>query len=168
MNISLRRFLKTGELGLLHIGLTGEEVEAILGPPENTAKTTRKFRFPNICLYGGVEVWLDQSSPQVCTGIWIESMGHGWRDEFKMPDGSVVEDWGLQPYLSREEVEGYLQQNDIAVFQPEPKKVGRKGEIFAPRHLIVRSSGVTLCFDEQWQLLGFHASLTDFVPQDIP
>ncbi len=84
-------------------------------------------------------------------------MGHGWKDEFKMPTGSIMEHWDLTPYSSREQVENYLQQNDIAAFQPEPKKIGKKGAIFAPRHLVVSASHVTLCFDEDWRLCAFYA-----------
>ena len=91
-------------------------------------------------------------------------MGHGWHDAFKMPAGSVVQDWDLQPYLPRNAVEAHLRSNDIPAFQPEPKKLGKKGVIFAPRHLTVPSSGVTLCFDEEWRLNAFLARQTDGIP----
>jgi hypothetical protein len=91
-------------------------------------------------------------------------MGHGWNDEFKMPAGFVVDDWDLQPYLPRASVEAYLRHNDIFAFQPEPKKVGKKGTIFAPRDLIVPSSGVTLSFDEEWRLNAFCARQVDSTP----
>ncbi len=143
--------------GEIRCGSTGDEIQALLGPPEATAKSVRKQRYPDIWLYGGVEFWLDQSEPQACRSIWIERMGHGWKDEFKMPVNTVAEDWDLQPYMSRDAVETYLQRNSITASQPAPKKPDKNGYIFAPRNLIISASGVTLGFDEDWRLNAFHA-----------
>ena len=167
MNVSLRHFLKTGYLGLLRTGLSADEVQAVLGPTEHFAKSFRKYRSPDIWLYGGVEVWLDQSTPQLCRGLWIERQGHGWKDEFRMPVGSVVEDWDLQPYLPRDKVENYLRHNDIPTFQPEPAKVGKQGVTVMLRHLVVRTSRITLGFDEEWRLNAFHAQPAETTSLDI-
>lgn len=158
MNVSLKHFLATGHLGLLYAAMSADEIQTVLGAPDNFAKTFRRHRLPDIWLYGGVEVWLDQSASQTCRGLWIECMGHGWEGEFKMPTGSTVVEWGLLPYMPREEVENYLQQNNISYYQPEPRKVGKKGEVSASRHLIVGNSHVTVSFNDQWQLCAFHAS----------
>ena len=158
MNISLLRFLRTGCLGQARPGLAAEDIQALLGLPEATAKSRRKHRHPDIWLYGGVEFWLDQSEPQICRNIWIERMGHGWADKFKMPVKTVTEDWDLQPYMARDAVEAYLQRSSIAAFQPEPRKPDKNGYVFAPRNLVVPSSGVTLGFDENWLLNHFLAA----------
>ena len=157
MNISLIRFLRTGCLGEIHCGSAGNEIRSLLGPLEATAKSIRKQRHPDIWLYGGVGFWLDQSQPQACRNIWIERMGHGWVDRFKMPANTVTEDWDLQPYMARDVVEAYLQCNRISAFQPEPKKPDKNGYVFAPRNLVVPISGVTLGFDEDWRLNHFLA-----------
>ena len=130
----------------------------MLGPPEATAKSFRKHRHPDIWLYGGAEFWLDQSEPQICRNIWIERRGHGWADEFKMPANTVAEDWNLQPYMPRDAVDAYLQGNYIFASQPEPKKPDKNGYVFAPKNLVVPSSGVTLGFDEDWLLNHFLAT----------
>lgn len=157
MNISLTRFLRTGYLGEIYVGSTAEDIQLSLGPPEAIAKSFRKQRHPDIWLYGGVEFWFDQSEMQACRSIWIERMGHGWRDEFKMPAGSLVKDWNLQPYQPRDVVEAYLRRNDIFAFQPEPKKADKNGYVFAPRNLVIPASGATLAFDEEWRLNAFLA-----------
>lgn len=77
MKISLAHFLQTGYLGEICVGSSSEAIQALLGPPEASAKSQRKFRQSDLWLYGGVEFWLDQSEPQACRNIWIERMGHG-------------------------------------------------------------------------------------------
>ena len=84
-------------------------------------------------------------------------MGHGWKDEFKMPANTFTEDWELAPYLPRAAVETYLQCSNIVAFQPEPKKPDKNGDVFAPRKLVLPASGVSLGFDEDWRLNVFHA-----------
>ena len=152
MNIALTRFLRTGCLGELRVGSPADDIQARLGPPDASAKSFRKQRHSDIWLYGGVEFWLDQSEMQACKSIWIERMGHGWQDEFKMPATTVTDDWELEPSQPRDVVEAYLQRNRIVAFQPEPKKPDKNGYIFAPRNLVVPSSGVTVGFDEDWRL----------------
>ena len=144
MNISLIRFLQTGSLGEIRVGWTVEDIQALRGPPNASAKSSRKYRYPDIWLYGGVE-------------FWIERIGHGWDKEFKMPTGFAVEDWDLLPYMPRDLVETYLKDNSIAAFQPKPKKPDKNGYVFAPRNLVVPSSGLTLGFGEDWRLNHFLA-----------
>ena len=152
MNISIIRFLRTGYMGEIRVGWAAEDIQALLGSPDGIGKSRRKFRYADMWLYGGVEFWLDQSEPQACRNIWIERMGHGWVGEFKMPANTVTEDWDLQTYMARDAVEAYLQGNHISAFQPEPKKPDKNGYVFAPRNLVVPSSGVILGFDENWLL----------------
>lgn len=159
MNISLTRFLRTGSLGEICADSSAEDIQVLLGPPEAAAKSFRKQRHPDIWLYGGVEFWLDQSETQSCRSIWIERMGHGGQNEFKMPVKTVTEDWDLLPYTPRDVVEIYLQRSGIVAFQPEPKKPDKNGYVFAPRNLVIPASGVTLGFDEEWRLNAFFAQL---------
>lgn len=158
MNISLIRFLRTGCFGEVRVGTAAEDIQVLLGPPEASAKSQRKFRYPDIWLHGGVEFWLDQSESQACRNIWIKRIGHGWQDEFRMPANAVTEDWDLLPYMPRDAVETYLQRSSVAAFQPEPTKANKNGYIFAPSNLVLPSSGVTLGFDENWLLNHFLAA----------
>ena len=59
--------------------------------------------------------------------------------------------------MIRGTVEAYLQHNAISAFQPEPKKADKNGYIFAPRNLVVPTSGVSIGFDEDWWLNSFYA-----------
>ena len=157
MNISLTRFLQTGCFGDICVGSIADKIQARLGPPDGVGKSRRKFRYDDMWLYGGVEFWLDQSEPQACRSIWIERKGFGLEFEFEMPSNTVSEDWDLTPFLPRDAVEAYLQQHEIASFQPTPKKPDKNGYIFAPRKLVIPASGVSLGFDEDWRLNAFLA-----------
>lgn len=74
-----------------------------------------------------------------------------------MPVRTVIEDWDLTPYMPRKAVETDLQRSSIIAFQPEPKKPDKNGYIFAPRKLVLPTSGISLGFDEDWRLNAFHA-----------
>ncbi len=157
MKISLTRFLQTGCFGEILVGAAADEIQALLGLPDEVGKSWRKFRYADLWLYGSVEFWLDQSEPQACSNIWIERKGFGLESKFEMPANTVTEDGDLQPYMACDAVEAYLQQHEIASFQPAPKKPDKNGYVFAPRKLIIPASGVSLGFDEDWRLNAFHA-----------
>lgn len=81
-----------------------------------------------------------------------------------MPTGPLAEDWDPQSCQLRDAVEAYLERNNIVAFQPEPKRPDKNGYVFAPRNLVIPASGVTLCFDEEWQLHAFSAGRLETIP----
>ncbi len=60
MMVSLDEFLRTGNLGDLRPGMSKEEVQTLLGLPDDTGNTSRKYPQPSIFLYGTVELWFRQ------------------------------------------------------------------------------------------------------------
>lgn len=48
------------------LGLTMEQVEKQLGQPDGKGNTSRKYPWPNIYLYGSVEVVFNRKTRRVC------------------------------------------------------------------------------------------------------
>ena len=132
VKVSMEDFLRTGVFGPLKFGMTGEEIQAILGPPDFTfmrAKTGRPTGFE----YGDVEFYfLSDRDSRLCA-IYL--------DEFDIPRGNSVlalDPWRLRAAMSQADAEAALRQAGISfrpVSMPDPKMDG-----------IVTASGVELGF----------------------
>lgn len=109
--VSLKHFLQSGCIGGLEPGVTRAQVIDALGLPENVGGTSWKHRQPAIFRYGSLEVHFARTSPSVCERIYVEHWIKG--SQIQLPEGFVLEEWGLSPSADRDEVEHYLQTNGI-------------------------------------------------------
>lgn len=110
MKVSLKELLQTGHLGTLRHGMSKEQVQEILGPPDITGGTSRKYRQSSIFLYGTVELWFRQVFPQDLTGFWWEA---GEKGVFHLTTACEIADWAFTPTWTFEQVNDYL--NNLAV-----------------------------------------------------
>ena len=104
-------FLRTGVLGPVEFGMTGDEILALLGPPD-TVFTRRKSRRPTGFEYGDVEFYLMDAKDDRLSTIYL--------DHFDVPKGSgflSLDSWCLRGTMSRSDVESALTQAGIT-FQP--------------------------------------------------
>jgi hypothetical protein len=113
MKISLRRFLQTGLLGELHPGLTKEQVVELLGVPEVTGGTSRRYRHPQIYKYGCLEIYFRRQLPYDVVGLFVD--GELEHTAFTFGPSVEVEDWELQPKARRADVEAYLAASEIRI-----------------------------------------------------
>lgn len=111
MNVSLLHFLRTGRFGELQVGLTSQEVVALLGEPQAKGGTSRRYRHPCIYKYGCLEVWFSRKTPFEVVGIFIERDFE--RTKFEFWPSITVEDWELRPGAAWDEVKAYLVSHGI-------------------------------------------------------
>lgn len=133
MRISLKEFLRTGCLGKLRLGLSENEVITLLGYPEDTGGTSRKYPKPCIYFYGSVEVHFNPKS-RVCFLIYIECPI--WK-KLQFPPNWIIIDWQLTPGMKKAEVEKMLTEMRL------PFEYDTRND-----ELIILPSGVRIGFDE--------------------
>jgi hypothetical protein len=143
VTVSLVQFLRTGNLGELRPGLTPEEVRHLMGEPEDTGGTSRRYRRPSIWLYGDVELHFRPEPPHACGMLFIEP--HFGRHRLRLPTGWEADDWALDFGTPRAEVEAYLRVHELSF---GARHVGP----VTPSQIAILSSGVTLSFDEEGTL----------------
>lgn len=129
--VDVERFLRTGAFGPIRLGLTEDEVRALLGDPDATGGTSRRQRTPKIWKYGDVELHFDdQRRVQLV-----------FFDDFDVPSGGralTFDPWILRGTATRAEVEGTLRERGIAFEHgpaPDPGGV-----------VLTTSGGVELAF----------------------
>jgi hypothetical protein len=69
--------------GAIHLGMTRDEVRAVLGEPDDVGGTSRRYKIPLIWKYGDVEFhWsaLARSSQQAAMDGLSLIMVDGWKD----------------------------------------------------------------------------------------
>ena len=135
MRPSLLDFLKTGAIGELRLGLTADEVLALLGLPDDVGGTSRKYPRPSVYVFGSVEVFFTQSRPARCVGLWWYAHRGPFRLAATQPDGQL-----LSPGMRREEVEARLTNAGLTFHAPAHE------EGIAPTRVL--ASGVTVVLDE--------------------
>lgn len=138
MRSSFSDFLRWGHLGVVHTGMTAEQVKSALGPAESEGGTSRKYNVPSILKYGDLEVILDRSHPQICTSLYIELPRDGTTPE--LPVGCRLPDWNLTSKLDQPAVVEYLQAIGVAF---ETSVVGS-----AETRIVIADSVVQIHFDE--------------------
>jgi hypothetical protein len=149
MKVSLRRLLATGEFGDLRSGMSGQEVRSLLGEPDGMGNTSRKYRRPNIYLYGTVEFWFQRQAPYGLYSVFWES---GDKGAFRLPETCVVEDWDFTPALHFEQVEDYLNEQGYRFEYVDCWDDPRPPDLLLP-------SGVQITFDDEGRLFAVSASL---------
>jgi hypothetical protein len=114
MTVSLQRLLKSGHFGELRAGMAAQQVRGLLGDPDTTGGTSRRYPRPSIYLYGTVELWFSRQQPWGLTSVF---WAPGERGALQLPPSCAIQDWDLTPGMDREGVEAFLQENDFTYAQ---------------------------------------------------
>ena len=62
MIVSLKEFLRTGDLGPVRLGMREDEVFALFGSPNDKGLTSRRRKKPCLWLYGDIELIFDREA----------------------------------------------------------------------------------------------------------
>src|SRR5271157_3998956 len=131
---SFVEFLKTGQLGKLHCGMSKDEVHDLFGEPE--AETPQ--RNPRICKYGSLDLIFYRSSE--AGSPWLVSIViHFHSHPIKLPGSQGLTGWWPTGETTFEEFRGFLDNSAIRV---------DGGVTSGPHQYLVLSSGVRVTFDE--------------------
>ncbi len=65
LHVSMEDFLRTGELGPIHLGLTHGQVHGLLGDPDDVGGASRRQRTPTIWKYGDIELYFADSTDRL-------------------------------------------------------------------------------------------------------
>lgn len=142
---TLLDFLKTGAIGKLRLGLTVDEVRALLGTPDDVCGTSHRHPRPTIYVYGSIELFFTQSRPTRCVGLWW----YAHRGPFRLAEGGAGEQL-LSSGMRQEEVEAWLTNALLTFHAPAPE------EGIAPT--LVLASGVTVILDDDGLLYAVAAN----------
>jgi hypothetical protein len=119
MLVSLKDFIAGGGFGPIPFGCNRLQLEAVVGEPEATGGTSRKYRQPVCWKYGDVEFYFSRTSGGL-------NMIH--IDRFSGPDGSPqgwgglqVDPWIIRGWMAQDVFVSALEADGIAhVVRPEP------------------------------------------------
>ena len=143
-------------MGDLRFGILREQVHTLLGQPDATGNTSRKYPWPSIYLYGTVELWFARPPLRGLSGVYWEA---GDKGAFRLTKTCVVDDWDLSPRMQFEEVEDCLGRWGFAHKYWEAWPGERPPILILP-------SGVKIDFDEERRLYSVCAS-TDRVKVEL-
>lgn len=110
MRVSLNALLFTGFLGDLRLGMTKNEVQALLGEPDYWGGGSRRYKEPNIWVYGTVELYFNDERPRRFTGWLWEAWDKG---AFGLGRQAEVADWAFEPGMAFHAVQEYLNERDL-------------------------------------------------------
>ncbi len=82
-----------------------DEVRQTLGEPDAVGGMSRKYKEPNIWLYGMVEVYFSHERPALCTGVFWDAVDKG---RFRLVGTTSEEDWPWLPLMPYAEIEQWL------------------------------------------------------------
>lgn len=135
-NMSLKTFLRTGELGSIKPGLNRNEVTELLGEPDDVGGTSRKHREPAVWKYGDVELLFDRETRKlslIVINFW----------EPNVPSAGAALD--LDPWI----VKGGLQASDLTVaLESEGIRYEEVSALNPGTRQFLVSSSITLIFKE--------------------
>lgn len=101
----MERFLLEGNLCGVHLGMTAEQVRALVGPPDDTGSTSNRYSHPAIYRYGSVELYFSRAAPYALTAIIWQAESNG---AFRFASGCGDGSWQLTPEMIRSEAEAFL------------------------------------------------------------
>jgi hypothetical protein len=140
--VSLKEFLRTGQLGRVCLGMHENEVLSILGKADAFGGSTRKYRKPSLFVYGDVEL-IYQYNTRLLTTIVINL----WEPRLPSGVGRIELDaWIIKGGLQAEALIVLLDEEGIPWCDVQPIN-------FETRQIVV-SSIVTLIFNHnigEWQ-----------------
>jgi hypothetical protein len=136
-SVSLLRFLTTGEIGNIHVGLTEAEIRQALGTPDAEGVTSRKYKRSACLKYGTMEFLFTRDPVPICGIISVKAS----RDGFQFPRGWTVADWAISSEWREADVAAYLTLHEIGLTRTE---IAAGIPTF-----IVPASGASITFDEE-------------------
>jgi hypothetical protein len=140
--VSLKEFLRSGQLGRISLGMHEDEVISILGKADAYGGSTRKYPEPSLFVYGDIELFY-QYDTRLLTTIVINF----WEPRPPVGVGSIeLAPWVIKGGLQAEELIAFLQEEGIPWCDVEPIN-------FETRQ-IVAGSVVTLIFNnniDEWK-----------------
>jgi len=140
MEVSPKRFLQSGRLGELKISMTEEQIVTLCGEPEMVGGVSSDYGQPSIFKYGNLEIHFSYFPPRICAALFID---YETSDEtVQLPAPFVIDDWHLTRNSDRNEVERYLQRNEIE-YQTVTQFKSIRPEI------IIVTSGVRISFSDE-------------------
>ena len=60
------RFISSGDICLIPLGMSRDDLRAAFGEPDDVGGTSRKHRVPAIWVYGGLEFHFDTAGGELC------------------------------------------------------------------------------------------------------
>jgi hypothetical protein len=150
MVVSLREWLATGRLDGLRQDITKTELEALLGPPDDTGGTLSDGRPPAIYVYRDLQIFFRADDRLRAISVMFESRRGD--PQFRLPEGWSGEDWSLRPGRSRARVRRYLERSAIAFREVERTN----GMTF---RFITEPTGAAIVFDDSNRLHSIGAEL---------
>jgi len=131
---SFLEFVKTGQLGELHCGMSKEEVRNLIGDPEAVSSQQN----PQIWKYGHLELTFYRSSQG--ESPWLVSIViHFHSQSLKLPGSQGLGGWSPTGETTFEEFRGFLEDSAIRV---------DGGVTSGPHQHLILGSGVRVTFDE--------------------
>ncbi len=103
IRVSMREWLQSGLFGPVQLGMPRSQVHELLGPPDDTGGTSRRYRTPAIWKYGDIECHFGRRDDDRLHLIFL--------DHFAVPTGGraiTLDPWIIQGGLSRPDVEQHL------------------------------------------------------------
>ncbi len=134
MTVSLTKLLQSSRLDPLRPGMRPEEVMTLLGEPDTTGGTSRKYPQSAIFVYGTLEFYFSKEWPRALTGIFWEPGSTG---DLRVPEGWIVEDWHLQAGMPQASVVDYLNAHGLPYRD------------LSPSEALLLESGVRISFEGQ-------------------
>jgi hypothetical protein len=111
MNVSLKHFLQTGSLGLLHLGMSAQEVLDLLGPPDYGDVTFQDEQSGGTWQYGtfGISFGDEYNQLEGLASIeWTPVLG-----EPRLPSSCDIEDWDITAEMKPLEIKTYLRNTGL-------------------------------------------------------
>jgi hypothetical protein len=141
--VNLKDFLRTLELGRIHLGQSANDVVAILGEPDCVGGESRKHRWPPIWKYGDIELLFDYRTMQI--DLIVISF---WKQDYPSGGAAIqLDPWIIKGGLGIDELITQLDKESIDYCEVEPINPGT-------RQLLVNSS-ITTIFDNNPDDSGF-------------
>ncbi len=93
MHVSLIRFLQSGRLSELKVGMTEEQIVALCGKPEMVGGASPNYKEPSIFKYGDLGIHFSYFLPRVCATLFIDY--ETCKDKVQLPAPLMVDEWDL-------------------------------------------------------------------------
>jgi hypothetical protein len=131
---NLTEFLKTGRLETIAVGMSREEVKAVLGEPQDASV----HKYPLIWKYGGLQLIFDRAPDD--SRLFLASITLYFHEEAEnIPEAFAPIDWVPTAGTTFQVFRAHLDENEIRVFG---------GVTSGPHKHLVLESGVRITFDD--------------------
>ena len=101
-SVSMRKFLRSGEFGPIHLGDSVDSLKGVFGEPPVVGGTSRHRRTPGIWKYGDIEFHLTSDAKRVCL-IFCDTF-----EQLQLGPVASFDRWFFEGHPTVELVEGEL------------------------------------------------------------